>query len=132
MEMKADKSHILMSDVLKGNVPELENETVEMSSGKAVIAVFSKVAGNKVEGMVGALRGVLFDVNPEIEVRVEVEEAFKVVRTSNLQFQKFELHYGEDVIEVPGPFIVTAARIDAIDVFDHMCTLSLNLKRPAR
>jgi hypothetical protein len=132
MEMKADTSQILMSDVLKGNVPELENEAVEASGGKAVLVVFEKVVGDKSEGLVGILRGVLFDANPEVEVSLQVEEALGVVKASNLYFRKFELHYGNDVVAVPGPFIVAAARIDTIDVFSQTCTLSLHLKRPAR
>jgi hypothetical protein len=132
MEMKADTTHVLMSDVLRGNVPELEDVASSHDETKRVLVVFDKVVSGREEGLVGILRGVLFDASPEVECRVPLEEAFAVVQAQGLSFQRFTLHNGEDVIEVPGPFLVAAARIDDIDNPNGTCTLSLHLKRPAR
>lgn len=133
MEVKADPSRILMSDVLKGQVPELEGEVpVDPFRGKHVIVIAQKTVGTKQEGVIGILRGVLFDVEPEIELRIDLKEALDIVEGHNLSFNKFELHHDQRVVELPGPFVVKAARIDDISVLDQLCTVSLHLKRPAR
>jgi len=135
MEMKADSSQVLMSDVLKGNVPELDGDApVDQYQGKHVIVIAEKMTGggNKVEGLVGILRGILFDVDPEIEFRIDLKEALDIVEAQQLQFNRFELHHEERVIQIQGPFIVKAARIDDISAQDQLCTISLHLKKPAR
>lgn len=130
MEMKADPSHVLMSDVLKGQVPELEGEApADPFRGKHVVVVAEKIVAGKREGMVGILRGILFDKDPEIDFRVDLVEALNIVEANQLAFGGFELHHEERVIRIPGPFIVKAARIDDISVPDQLCTLSLGLLR---
>lgn len=133
MEMKADTNHVLMSDVLKGQVPELEGEhPVDQLHGKHVIVITERVIGDKVDGMVGILRGLMLGENPEIEFRCDIKEALAILKANSLSFNRFELHHGEDVVPVVGPFIVKAARIDEIVVQDQLCTLGLHLQRQAR
>lgn len=133
MEMKADTNHVLMSDVLKGQVPELEGEhPVDQLHGKHVIVITERVIGDKVDGMVGILRGLMLGENPEIEFRCDIKEALTILKSNSLSFNRFELHHGEDVVPVVGPFIVKAARIDEIVVQDQLCTLGLHLQRQAR
>lgn len=133
MEMKANTEHVLMSDVLKGQVPELENEhPVDQLHGKHVIVISERVIGDKVDGMVGILRGLFLGENPEIEFRCDIKEALAVLKANLLSFTRFELHHGEDVVPVIGPFVVKAARIDEIVVQDQLCTLGLRLQRQAR
>ena len=132
MELKADRSHVLMSDVLKGQIPELESEQIGQIEGKHVLLLAEKVTNGTAEGMVGLLRGILFDVEPEIEFRIDLSEALGIVEAPLLSFSRFELHHGERVINIPGPYVVKAARIDDISAQDQLCTISLQLKKPAR
>jgi hypothetical protein len=133
MEIKPDTSRVLMSDVLKGTIPELEDEIAkDPISGKHVIAIAHRVVAGKADGLVGILRGVLFGKDPEIAFRIELNDAMDIVDAPQLHFNGFEFHHGERIIKMPGPFLVEAARIDDISAQDQMCTLSLHLKRPAR
>lgn len=134
MEMKAKTDHILMSEVLRGQVPELEGvHPVEQTEIKHVVLICERVIAGNVDGMVGILRGILLGQDPEIEFRADLRESLEILRASNLIFNRFELHYGEDVvIPIPGPFIVKAARIDEISPTDHLCTLGLHLTKQAR
>lgn len=134
MEMKFDNSHVLMSEVLRGQVPSLEGEhPVDQLAHQHVVVIAEKVVGGKAEGMVGILRGILLGTDPEIEFRAELREALEILKATNLSFNRFELHLGESlVVPIPGPFIVKAARIDEISPSDQLCTLGLHLSRPAR
>jgi hypothetical protein len=134
MEMKADNAHVLMSEVLRGQVPELESEhPVDQLAHQHVVVIAEKIIGGKTEGMVGVLRGILLGTDPEIEFRAELKEALEILKANNLSFSRFELHLGETlVVPIPGPFIVKAARIDEISPQDQLCTLGLHLTRPAR
>src|SRR5271165_4679128 len=135
MEMKAEPAQVLMSDVLRGQVPELEGEQrqIEELQAKHVLVVAEKATAVKTEGLVGILRGVLLGPEPEIEFRCDLKEALAILKANQLSFVKFELHYGDDVIvPIPGPFNVKAARIDEISPTDELCTLGLHLVRQQR
>lgn len=124
-----------MSDVLKGQVPEFDEEPSgdQHNAAKHVILIAEKVTGGRTSGMVGVLRGILLGIDPEIEFRVELKEALDILQANNLVFTRFELHYGEDiVVPIPGPFIVKAARIDEISPVDQLCTLGLHLTKQSR
>ena len=132
MEMHADPSHVLMSDVLKGQVSELDDVTVEQLKSEHVIVIGDMCIGPKRTAIMGILRGVLFDVDPEIEFRINLEEALGIIQASELSFAKFQLHHGVRIVEMPGPFLVKAARLDEIDATTQLCTLGLHLKKPLR
>lgn len=134
MEMKANTSGVLMSDVLRGQVPEIEDEhPVDALRGKHIVVVAERIIGDKKEGMVGILRGVMLGTDPEIEFRTEVKEALDILKANSLSFTRFELHHGEEtVVPIPGPFTVKAARIDEIDIVEQVCTLGLHLQRQVR
>jgi hypothetical protein len=134
MEMKAKTSHVLMSEELRGQVPELDDEQLveAASAGKHVLVIAERILKNARTGVVGIMRGILFDVEPEVEMRINLTEALDLVEAPDLLFGSLELHHGERVVKVPGPFIVKAARVDDIDANEQLCTLSLHLKKPAR
>ena len=134
--IKPATERVLMSDVLRGQVPEIEDDQpIEPAiAGEGVIVIAHKLTGGatKEEGMVGILRGIHLGKEPEIEFRVELKEALDVIEAKGLSFPMFELHHGERIIQIPGPFIVEAARLDEIMIAEQMCTLGLHLKKPAR
>ena len=132
MEMKADPSHVLMSDVLKGQVPELDDTPVGTLPDKHVIVVAERLIGDKSTPMVGIMRGVLLGPEPELEFRCALNEALDILEANALSFPKFELHHGERIVLIQGPFVVKAARLDEILPNEQLCTLGLHLARPAR
>jgi len=119
-----------MSDILKGQIPDIDADVIATEEKKAVIVIATAVVGNKVEPIVAILKGVLFAVEPEIELRIGLEEAFNVIQASNLTFNQLDLHLGERIVPMPGPFVVKQARID--EIMDQMCTLGLHLKKQVR
>lgn len=134
MEMKADTAHVLMSDVLRGHIPALEDAAIAETANAAsqhVIVVAERLHGGGSTSIVGVLRGVLLGPEPEIEFRCEIKESFDIVEAPGPAFNRFELHHGERVVNVVGPFDVKAARIDEISVNDQLCTLGLHLVRRA-
>ena len=133
MEIKPKTSNVLMSDVLQGQIADFDGEQfIDASSKQHVLVVAEKVIGPTRSGLVGILRGIHFDVEPEIGIRLALTEALDIVEASGLWFQKIELHHGERVVPIGGPYIVKAARIEEISPADQLCTLSLHLKKQAR
>jgi hypothetical protein len=132
MEMKADSGKLLMSEALRGRLPEdIENEAAVSLESQALTAVVHLRVGDTKTALVGILRSVLAEAEPELELRAELERALDVVQAKDLQVLGFELHHGERVIPFEGPFNVKGARIDDVDTFSQLCTLSVGLKRPA-
>jgi len=136
--IQPETSKVLMSEVLRGQVPaELEDEAIVQAADQLEGSVVTVVANiqfgsGKGTAVVGHLQSVLFDVEPELEFKVTLEDAFNVVSAAQLVFQGYELHYGDRVIKAPGPFLIKAARMDHLDVRNGLCVLGLGLKRPAR
>lgn len=133
MELKSDPSKILMSDALRGQLPELESDMVTQLQGQYVHVIADRRVGGQSMPLAGLLRSVLLDVQPEIEIKVEMSEALKTIKATDLSFEFFELQYGEDEdVTLPGPFTVKAARIQEIDPVTQTCVLALHLQRVPR
>ena len=133
MHVKPENSRLLMSEALKGRLPaELEDEAAETLGNQAISAVIKLKIGDKSTAVIGILRSVLFEKEPELEARVALDDAFNIVSSQNVTFLGFELHYGEKaVVKVDGPFVVKGVRLDEVDALNQLCLLSLGLKRPA-
>lgn len=134
MEIKADPTRLMMSEVLRGNVPDLENE--QLTGTEFVVTAEGWISFDGKESstsLAGALHSVLFDIEPEIEFRVLLGRAFDVVEGKNLTFTGFTIQQHDRTIQLEGPFIVKAARISGIDSDTNpdtqMCILALSLKR---
>jgi len=138
MEMRAETSKVLMSDVLYGQVAaDVEDEAVNEAADALERTVVNVVADfrfgqGEPTAVCGILRSVLFGKEPELEFRVTLEDAFSVVDGQDIAFLGFELHHVDKVIKVPGPFNVTGARIDEVDAVHGLCVLSLGLQRLPR
>jgi len=130
MELKPDTSRILMSDVLKGQLPELESDAIDELQDQYVHVIADRFMNGHQQPLAGLLRTVLFDQSPEIEIKIELSEALKTVRANDLRFDSFELQHGEkETVIMPGPFTVKAARIQEIEPATQTCVLALHLQR---
>ena len=138
MEIETDSSRVLMSDVLQGNVPELEaEEGLQEMAANFIIAVIQYVIGDQVEPDVaaGTLRGIQSDGEKvELEVGVELDVGLTFLRNREQIRAGFELHPGEDEADVVStfavPMTVTGVMLSDIDYRRGMCTLLLRLKPP--
>ncbi len=127
--LKPNVSRILMSDVLKDKVPELESDAVDELQNQYVHVVADRRIGGQQIPIAGLLVAVLFGAIPELDFKVELSEALITVKADQLSINSFELQHGDVTVPVPGPFYVKAARIQDIDVFNQTCVLSLQLQR---
>lgn len=128
--VEPDTARILMSEELRGRVPDLEDEQLEELSSMVVYVIADRVFGSTKAPMSGILKTILLGKEPEIEFSCELSDALLSIKTDGLRFDGFELHHGEDTIPIPGPFLVLAARIHDIDSVRQTCVLALSLKRP--
>lgn len=134
MEMKADTDRVLMSEALRGQVPELDGEAQVTSEllGRTVTVIADKRIGDTKTAMIGVLRGIQLGAEVEIEFRCDLGEALDVLEAQQLSFGGFELHHGDRIVPIKGPFLVKAARLDEIVFDEPLCTLGLHLARPGR
>lgn len=138
MEIKAAKEGMLMSDVLMGNVPALENGDDQMLAELErkyvhVIGFMHKkndpllaIAGEST--LIGLLQSVMFGEMPEIEYKVELSEALDVV-SSDAVFSRFEMHLGDKETVLKGPFAIKASRIIDINAEQSTCIIMFQLDR---
>ena len=125
-----------MSETLRGQVPELDDENVadiDEIQSHHIIVVADKIVNGARTGLVGVLRGLMLGVEPEIEFRIDIDEALDLINTQGLMFGNFELCHGEKKsVKIVGPFVVKSARMEDISVQDQLCTLGLHLVKQAR
>jgi hypothetical protein len=132
-EVKAIPDRLLMSRVLEGNVPELEGDSYLNNHEQPITVIAGRYIAGNLLPFVGVLKSILFNsMSPEIEFKVELDEAFAIVEADDISFSKFELHYGERIVPVVGPFLITDVRISDIDTKSQMCSIHIGLKRVQR
>jgi len=129
MDIKANPHHILMSDTLKGTVPEFESDTVSEMRDKYIHVVADRRISGQQVPLVGLLRTVMFGESPEVEMKVEISDAIATIKAEQLFFEVFTFQHGDDDLLLPGPFTVSAARIQEIDPITQTCILALGLQR---
>jgi len=140
----ANTDNVLMSDVLKGEVPEIEGDQVEQMAAKYIIAVvhvapqrLSATRGEGVFVMTGTLRSIMCDdATIEIEMNTDLNDAMSFVNSyaernpdTALVVAGLDLHQGVNVTEFKGRCDIVACRLLEIDYARTMTTLLLQLKR---
>src|SRR5579859_5722037 len=105
MNVKADAERVLMSDVLKGTVPELEAaaaDPVGEMEARAVTVVLELFASSGNAGIVGVLRGIVVGPDPQVELRVPISDALTAVEGAAngcpWRVVTIQLHQGERVV----------------------------------
>ena len=134
MNIRPETARVLMSEALKGHLPEPDEDgdydQFSAMAGNAVYVVIDRRLSGQSTPLSGLLRSVLFDAEPELEVMIELSEALAVVKAENMSIEGFELHHGNDTtVTVPGPFTLKAAMIQDIDVMQQSCIIALQLQR---
>lgn len=127
--LTSNKNQFMMSESLKNQVGDIDPELMGQLHEQYVHVIADRTIDGQHEPLVGLLRSVLFDVEPEIEFKVELTEALKTIKSNNVAFLQFELHHGEEIVTIPGPFKIKAARIQDIEPKNQMCVIALHLRR---
>lgn len=121
-----------MSDSLKGQVPELEDETQNFDDAFVVSALELNI-DEKSEIFVGNLIGISLEEIIKIDLRLNLSSAYKIIKSqlsgSNLFCEAFQLHLSDDLIRHVGPFKILSRKMIDIDHPNKMCTLALDLVR---
>jgi hypothetical protein len=125
----ADASRLLMSDTLKGNLQEFDQDEVDSVVDLYMICVINRTVSGNPKPVTGILRSILFDDKPEVELSVSVDDAFSFVEAEEQLFASVEIHHGERIVMMNGPFIIKAARLQDMDVKNQTCVVLMQLNR---
>lgn len=130
---KQHSQGVMVSSQLKDQLPDavLNEEILASLDSSFVHIVIDKSIGSERIPLVGAFRSVLVDEKPELELKVELQQAFEFAALkSSIVVESFDVLRGEErVLTVTGPFIVPAARVQDLDHVTQTCVLMLQLER---
>lgn len=127
-------NRLLMSDSIKGMIPELEEEKIRDASDAFLVAVFEinseyseeiNVLAGKVEGFSLESQG-----DMKIDIRLEVKKAYDTVKkytTTGLSCRMFHMHNGDAELSVEGPYKISSVKLLDFDIERKMCTLAVDL-----
>ena len=132
-----DAPQVMMSDELRDQVPELQEDDLTLSAAEnCVIAVTYVVHGDgDVRPFTGAVTslGLLSDCI-ELEVNTQLDDAFTVLANSHhagkdrkITVGMFELHRGETVVPFVGPYNIDSIAVSNVDYQNGMCLLIVKL-----
>lgn len=131
--MEADTSRVLMSDSLKGQIPDIEEEQQSLIDRLIGVTATWKSGDLDDRTIFGSLRTFLMNKNGdfrELELRVLLDDALDMVSVVDVVFTKIELKHGERTLKSEGLSLVETRIIDIeVNSEPQMCTLALGLMR---
>ena len=118
-----------MSDVLKGNVQEVDDEqNIDDLKSRFMTCVLIVKDPTHFLSLVGSISTFLFDEHYELEIRVVMEDAFITMKHwAEIKFSSMEIHYGEESINIEHQLKISAVRIQEIDRGRQTCVLAMKL-----
>lgn len=125
------KNRIMMSDSLRGVLPEFEDQIQEFSEAFVVVTI--EVNSDDMSDLLsGGLVGISFESSEEIklDIRVSINKAYDVIKkhtTSGLTSRMFFLHLGDDEIVFQGNYKISRPKMDSFDHQNRTCTLGVDL-----
>jgi hypothetical protein len=130
-----DGNRLLMSDSLRGMVPELEEEQFQAFQDAFVIVAVLLNDGNQTLEATGNLVGLSMENRDliKLDVRVSIEDAYRAVGrhiSGELKCDAVQLLLASDGIRINGPRRVAALKMFDIDHNNKMCTLAIDLASP--
>jgi hypothetical protein len=131
MERDLD-SRILMSDELKGQVPELEDD-LQTYEDAYVIGALELRKNDEPFAVVGSLVGISIEDVIKIDLHVSIKDAHRVVSDKLLQkglsCDAIQLIYASFEDRLAGPFQISSSKMMDFDRSLKMCTLGVDLTR---
>lgn len=128
------KNRLLMSDSLKGMVPELEDDATQTAAGIANSFVIAVLEMRSAELIAGSLDGISIEDNSiKVDVKVNIDNAYDLmIMMSNGArpvCEAIQLHKGDKMHRIPGPYEMTTPKMFGIDPPSKLCVLAVDLIR---
>ena len=121
---------LLMSDSLRGVVPELDDEEVEKYRDSYIVVSADLSDGDEFI-LSGLCVGIAFEPSEtKIDIKVPLAlgyEVFARLKSGKQTCKCLYLNRGQDVLEYPGPYSVVSPRLTDFDRPTVMCNLGLDL-----
>lgn len=131
-------NRLLMSEDLRGKVPELDDDILKQYESNFVFGVLEGVDPDDGNDMVGNLVGLALEETVKWDFRVNLTTALRFISRyvpdddagqPVIPCSGFQLFLGDDVIRFPGPFIVVRPKVYDVDNNTKLCTLAVDLTR---
>jgi len=131
-------NRLLMSDDLRGKVPELDDDILKQYESNFVFGVLEGVDPDNGNDMVGNLVGLALEEIVKWDFRVNLTTALRFIskyaiddhtRQPVIPCSGFQLFLGDDAIRFPGPFVVVRPKMYDVDNNTKLCTLAVDLMR---
>lgn len=123
-------NRLLMSDSIRGMIPDLEEEYIATLGDSYVIITLADLPSVTSGILVGISIESLAEIR--LDIRVKLNEAYNTIKnytTSGLSCRLLYMHLGDDEICLPGPYKISSPKILDIDPQNKMCTLGVDLIR---
>jgi len=121
-----DSSRVMMSDMIADHLEDLD--PVEKARSNYIIATLGFQHGSESFDLVGSAVSYLFDEYFELEIKVDVTDAFYITKMwPKISVNSFELSKGSEKISFHEGYKISAFRIQEIDHPMQMCVIAMKL-----
>ena len=129
-----NSNRVLMSDSLRGLVPELEDDDIKAFSESFVVTTIEISTINDSRIIIGSLDGLSFESigDLKIDIRVKVKDAYDIIKLytqTGISSRLLLMHLGDDEISLQGPFKISSPKMMSFDHQNKMCILGLDLNK---
>jgi hypothetical protein len=127
-------NRLLMSDSIRGIIPDLEDDVSQIVAQASDSFIITALEIHGDEAVVGSLDGISVDERiVKLDVKLKLEQAYQlfnqVVAGKETTCEAVQLHLGDKMSRVPGPFKLVTPKMFGIDANNKMCVLAVDLIR---
>ena len=131
IDLEQNEDRLLMSDSLKGMVPEIEDQIKSFEDSIIIVAI-EYSAGDVRDVITGSVTGVSFEPDViKLDFRKSTSEAYKFVKFCLFNPQAacniIYFQNGADEFVINENFKMTSPKMTDLDYKEKTCTLSLDL-----
>jgi len=125
-------NRILMSDSLRGTVPDLEDDSSQTSEQLLNSFIIVVLEMNDAEILTGSLDGISLEEKViKLDVKLKIDSVYDLINDMSLGVvptcNAIQLHLGEKANRIIGPFKFTSPKMFAIDHPNKLCVLGIDL-----
>jgi hypothetical protein len=123
---------VLMSEDLKAIIGNDEGSLEPVPSPDPIIVVVDWIVGSSERPFTGILQSIDLGNEIVVSLRVQVDDAFAFLSSSERNVGYVELHHGTVVTKIDGPFTPHQVRMSELDPVNQTCTLGFAVKQRSR
>jgi hypothetical protein len=127
-------NRLLMSDSLRGMVPELEEDKIRDMSDAFLVGGMELIYDDmdEIDVLAGKIEGISFEAlsTIKLDVRLELKKAYDTIKkyaSTGLSCRMFYLYHGDDELIFEGPYKISSSKLLDFDFENKMCTLGVDL-----